>query len=68
MSLLLLLSLCASFGILSYDSQILISPRRMLYNFPAVTGGIDMDSDVIAEIAKRAPNTCGVKLTYVFPP
>ncbi|KAK7469972.1 hypothetical protein VKT23_001409 [Stygiomarasmius scandens] len=35
----------------------------MMYNFPAVTGGIDMDSDVIEEIARVAPNTCGIKLT-----
>ncbi|KZV63512.1 putative dihydrodipicolinate synthase [Peniophora sp. CONT] len=35
----------------------------MLYNFPAVAGGIDMDSDLIEEIAVAAPNTCGVKLT-----
>ncbi|KAK4686975.1 hypothetical protein P7C73_g3147, partial [Tremellales sp. Uapishka_1] len=35
----------------------------MLYNFPAVTGGIDMNSDLIEEIAMSAPNTCGIKLT-----
>lgn len=34
-----------------------------MYNFPAVTGGIDIDSDLIIEVAKRAPNVCGVKLT-----
>ncbi|KAF8848018.1 putative dihydrodipicolinate synthase [Acephala macrosclerotiorum] len=35
----------------------------MMYNFPGVTGGIDMDSDLIIDIAKSAPNICGVKLT-----
>ncbi|KAE9404110.1 putative dihydrodipicolinate synthase [Gymnopus androsaceus JB14] len=35
----------------------------MLYNFPSVAGGIDMDSDLIEDIAKSAPNTCGIKLT-----
>ncbi|OCF72566.1 hypothetical protein I204_06948 [Kwoniella mangroviensis CBS 8886] len=35
----------------------------MLYNFPGVTGGIDMTSDLVEDIAKSAPNTCGIKLT-----
>jgi len=35
----------------------------MMYNFPAVSGGIDLDSDLIIEVAKAAPNICGVKLT-----
>ncbi|EEB88693.1 hypothetical protein MPER_13325, partial [Moniliophthora perniciosa FA553] len=35
----------------------------LMYNFPAVTGGIDMDSDLICDIAKSAPNDCGIKLT-----
>ncbi|KAF5358638.1 hypothetical protein D9758_007748 [Tetrapyrgos nigripes] len=35
----------------------------MMYNFPAVTGDIDMNSDVIEEVARVAPNICGVKLT-----
>jgi hypothetical protein len=35
----------------------------MMYNFPSVTSGIDMDSDLIIDIAKAAPNICGVKLT-----
>ena len=35
----------------------------MLYNFPGVTGGIDMNSDLVEDIAKSAPNTCGIKLT-----
>ncbi|KAF4628240.1 hypothetical protein G7Y89_g9914 [Cudoniella acicularis] len=35
----------------------------MMYNFPGVSGGIDMDSDFIIDIAKLAPNICGVKLT-----
>ncbi|CAK7221794.1 hypothetical protein SBRCBS47491_004649 [Sporothrix bragantina] len=35
----------------------------ILYNFPAVSSGIDMDSDTIVEIVKKAPNVCGAKLT-----
>ena len=31
---------------------------------PGATGGIDLDSDLILEIAEEAPNTVGVKLTY----
>jgi hypothetical protein len=38
----------------------------MLYNFPGVTGGIDMTSDLVEDIAKSAPNTCGIKLTWVL--
>lgn len=37
----------------------------MLYNFPALTNGIDLDSDLIVDVVKEAPNICGVKLTYV---
>ena len=37
----------------------------IIYNFPAVSGGIDLDSDLIVSIAKEAPNAVGVKLTYV---
>ena len=32
---------------------------------PGVSGGVDLDSDLILEIAKGSPNTAGVKLTYV---
>ncbi|WRT67576.1 uncharacterized protein IL334_004548 [Kwoniella shivajii] len=35
----------------------------LLYNFPGVSGGIDMTSDLVEDIAKSAPNTCGIKLT-----
>ncbi|WVR08087.1 hypothetical protein IAU60_005133 [Kwoniella sp. DSM 27419] len=35
----------------------------MIYNFPGAAGGIDMDSDLINEIAREGPNICGVKLT-----
>jgi L-threo-3-deoxy-hexylosonate aldolase len=35
----------------------------MLYNFPAVSNGIDLDSDLITDVIKQAPNVCGVKLT-----
>ncbi len=36
---------------------------RMMYNFPGVSSGIDLDSDLIIDIAKRSSNVCGVKLT-----
>ncbi|PVF98792.1 aldolase [Serendipita vermifera] len=35
----------------------------MVYNYPGASGGIDMDSDLIEEMAKDIPNLCGVKLT-----
>lgn len=34
----------------------------MVYNFPACVGGIDLDSDLIIDIAQH-PNICGAKLT-----
>ncbi|KAK4688693.1 4-hydroxy-2-oxoglutarate aldolase, partial [Tremellales sp. Uapishka_1] len=35
----------------------------MIYNFPGATGGIDMDSDLVEEIAREGKNICGIKLT-----
>lgn len=35
----------------------------VLYNFPAVSGGIDLDSDLIIDILKATGNVVGVKLT-----
>ncbi|KAF2174007.1 hypothetical protein M409DRAFT_62191 [Zasmidium cellare ATCC 36951] len=35
----------------------------ILYNFPAVCSGLDMDSEIIAKIAKANDNVVGVKLT-----
>ncbi|KAK4868612.1 hypothetical protein LT330_006814 [Penicillium expansum] len=35
----------------------------IIYNFPAVSGGIDMDSDLIVQIIQSSANICGVKLT-----
>ena len=35
---------------------------------PAASGGIDLDSELIIEIAKESPNVVGVKLTYAGPP
>lgn len=35
----------------------------MIYNYPAASGGIDLDSDLIADLAVECPNICGVKLT-----
>lgn len=35
----------------------------IIYNFPGVTNGLDLDSDTIAQIAHDSPNVVGVKLT-----
>ncbi|KAK4049102.1 hypothetical protein OIO90_005572 [Microbotryomycetes sp. JL221] len=35
----------------------------IIYNYPGASSGIDLNSDLIAEIAKSAPNVKGVKLT-----
>ncbi|KAJ0293327.1 hypothetical protein CBS470a_001929 [Colletotrichum nupharicola] len=35
----------------------------ILYNFPAVSGGIDLDSDLIVDVMKGSDNVVGVKLT-----
>ncbi|EKM82617.1 hypothetical protein AGABI1DRAFT_111212 [Agaricus bisporus var. burnettii JB137-S8] len=35
----------------------------MIYNYPGASGGIDLDSDLITDLAKDCPNICGVKLT-----
>ncbi|KAH8926111.1 dihydrodipicolinate synthetase [Atractiella rhizophila] len=35
----------------------------VLYNYPGASAGIDLDSDLIEEIANLAPNVVGVKLT-----
>ncbi|GAA5878894.1 hypothetical protein JCM16303_007222 [Sporobolomyces ruberrimus] len=35
----------------------------IMYNYPGVTGGIDMDSDLITDIAASSPNIAGIKLT-----
>lgn len=35
----------------------------LIYNFPGVTGGIDISSDSVIKLAKTHPNIVGVKLT-----
>ncbi|OJA12993.1 hypothetical protein AZE42_07440 [Rhizopogon vesiculosus] len=35
----------------------------MIYNYPGASGGINLDSDLITELAIDCPNICGVKLT-----
>lgn len=35
----------------------------IIYNFPAVCNGLDLDSDTIAALAQEHPNIVGVKLT-----
>ncbi|CAK7225628.1 hypothetical protein SCUCBS95973_005930 [Sporothrix curviconia] len=35
----------------------------ILYNFPGVSAGINLDSDLIVDVARACPNVVGVKLT-----
>jgi 4-hydroxy-2-oxoglutarate aldolase len=35
----------------------------ILYNFPGVSGGLDIDSDLVVDVARACPNVVGVKLT-----
>ncbi|KZP19505.1 aldolase [Athelia psychrophila] len=35
----------------------------IIYNFPGASSGIDLDSDIITELAEECPNLAGVKLT-----
>ncbi|KAI8969585.1 dihydrodipicolinate synthetase [Trametes punicea] len=35
----------------------------IIYNYPGASGGIDLDSDLITELAIECPNLAGVKLT-----
>lgn len=35
----------------------------IIYNFPAVSNGLDLDSEIITQIANASPNIVGVKLT-----
>lgn len=35
----------------------------ILYNFPGVTSGIDLDSDLVTDLAVANPNIVGIKLT-----
>ncbi|KAF8559763.1 dihydrodipicolinate synthetase [Imleria badia] len=35
----------------------------MIYNYPGASGGINLDSDLITELAEECPNLVGVKLT-----
>ncbi|KAF7532632.1 hypothetical protein G7054_g7763 [Neopestalotiopsis clavispora] len=35
----------------------------IVYNFPGVSAGIDLDSDLILDVLREAPNVVGVKLT-----
>ena len=47
-----------------YDQVASVSPLPIiLYNFPAVCNGLDLDSEIITEIAHKHENIVGVKLT-----
>lgn len=45
----------------------LIAGGGVLYPDPGASGGIDLDSELITELACECPNLAGVKLTYVPP-
>ena len=55
--------------ILVVPRQVVIGPVSAFLSLffvssvPGAAGGIDMDSDLIIEIAKEGANICGVKLT-----
>ena len=68
----LLLLPCAYFGKQTtpavvnnfFDQVAAVSPLPIIvYNFPGVCNGLDLDSEIIASIAHRNPNVVGVKLT-----
>ena len=40
--------------------------NRIIYNYPAVAAGIDLNSDDVVDIAMMAPNICGIMLSYVL--
>lgn len=40
--------------------------NRVIYNYPAVAGGIDLTSDDVVDIARAAPNVCGIMLSLVL--
>ena len=47
-----------------FDDVAKASPLPIiLYNFPGVTSGIDLDSDTVINLAKENPNIVGLKLT-----
>lgn len=47
-----------------FDEIATFSPLPVIvYNFPAVCNGIDLDSDTIAALAQKSSNIVGVKLT-----
>ncbi|GBE81622.1 L-threo-3-deoxy-hexylosonate aldolase [Sparassis crispa] len=35
----------------------------VIYNYPGASGGIDLDSEVVTELAMECPNLAGIKLT-----
>lgn len=39
----------------------------ILYNFPSVSAGIDLSSDLILDVVRASPNVCGAKSTYGEP-
>lgn len=46
--------------------SLMIFTRTFCYIVPAASGGLDLDSDLITQLAEECPNLCGVKLTYVL--
>jgi 4-hydroxy-2-oxoglutarate aldolase len=61
-------------GVLKQDGMIAVkkymvdvsnaSPLPVIvYNFPALAGGIDITSELVVDMVKEGPNICGIKLT-----
>jgi L-threo-3-deoxy-hexylosonate aldolase len=55
--------------VMIYNCEVVFSSNRTAISSyaidPGASGGIDLDSDIITDLAKECPNICGVKLTYV---
>ncbi|QIW97894.1 hypothetical protein AMS68_003412 [Peltaster fructicola] len=51
--------------IMDFYDEVAVKSRIpiLIYNFPGVCNGVDLDSDIIASLAKKHSNIVGVKLT-----
>lgn len=55
--------------IIIYNCRLFVLPSLLIIQIsldPGASGGIDLDSDLIIELATECPNIVGVKLTYVI--
>ena len=48
----------------TFISLLIVNAKFSSPQDPSASGGIDLDSDLIIQLAKECPNICGVKLTY----